>query len=100
VGLVSRFLVNYFLEINVFRQYTEIVSIVYYGCFSTFIVAINNLDLTFSVFKLCSSEHFKVENIINAIKRGIKDLDRITMNMGEIIVTQRLKILKKIERLL
>ena len=41
VGLFSRFLVNYFFDINVFSEFTHYISLVYYFFFSSFIVYID-----------------------------------------------------------
>ena len=43
VGLVSRAIVNYICDINVFKDYANVISLTYYGGFAYFVAAINNL---------------------------------------------------------
>lgn len=42
-GLSSRFLVNYYLGVNVFTDFTNFISLTYYFGFSTFIVIIHEI---------------------------------------------------------
>ena len=50
-GLISRVLVNYFLDINVFKEYTSYISLVYYAGMASFSVFINNMpNISFSIF--------------------------------------------------
>lgn len=37
VGFISRFLVNYIFDINVFKDFTSVVSLLYYGGFACFL---------------------------------------------------------------
>ena len=43
-GLITRCLINEGLGINVFTEYLNSISLIFYGLFSNFIVFINNLD--------------------------------------------------------
>ena len=43
VGLVSRIAVNYVYDINVFKDYTDIISFIYCGGFAYFVATINDL---------------------------------------------------------
>jgi len=61
IGFISRSLVNYAFDINVFEDFTNIVSIIYYGCMAAITTFINGLpSITFNIFD------FKL--IKNAIK--------------------------------
>lgn len=51
VGLISRVLVNYGLEINVFKDYINYISLFYYGFMACFVVYINELSYI-SLFKI------------------------------------------------
>ena len=53
VGLTSRLLVNHFLEVNVFKEYTSFISISYYLSMAGFTVFINSLpEINLKVFKI------------------------------------------------
>ena len=64
VGLVSRVLVNNFWDVNVFVDYLNSISLVYYGMMSIFIVLVNELfsyidikilpKISFDVFRISS----------------------------------------------
>jgi hypothetical protein len=43
VGIISRYLINEYLNINVFTEYLSLVSITFYSIFAVFIVFINEL---------------------------------------------------------
>jgi hypothetical protein len=43
VGFISRMFINYCYNINVFEDYTNIISLIYYTLFSCFIVYIKEL---------------------------------------------------------
>ena len=47
VGLFSRVLINYFYGVNVFVDYTNLISLYYYGFMSLFIVFINEVVVYF-----------------------------------------------------
>jgi len=55
-GLVSRILVNSIYDINVFTEYTETISLVYYSTMALFVVFINEL-VTYFNFSFISSFH-------------------------------------------
>ena len=44
VGFVSRFLVNFFFDIDVFHQFTHITSLTYYSIFALFCVHVNEIQ--------------------------------------------------------
>lgn len=52
IGFTTRFLINYYLGVNVFVDYMNLISIVYYFNFSWIIVYINSIDLNINRFKL------------------------------------------------
>lgn len=49
VGFTSRLFINYFYGINVFVEFTNIVSLVYYSFMSLFIVFVNEVVIFFEV---------------------------------------------------
>lgn len=52
VGLVSRIVINCSLDVNVFKEYTNAISLVYYAVMASFTVFINNLpSINLSMFK-------------------------------------------------
>ena len=58
VGLVSRVLVNYVLEINVFKEYTNVISLGYYGfmaCFSGLVYELPRISFNVLDIKLVRS---------------------------------------------
>lgn len=55
VGLISRVLVNYGLEINVFKDYINYISLFYYGFMACFVVVIYDI---FSVFDCFGNKMF------------------------------------------
>lgn len=75
VGFLSRFLVNYFADVNVFVDYTNYISIIYYACLSFFIVFINDVV---SYFQLSLFPSFKsIILLFNYLpeKAGIQYID-------------------------
>ena len=81
VGFVSRFVVNYYSDINVFDDFTSIISIIYYLNMSCIIVYINNMDLQFNGLKN-SLVGITYDHFINVIKFMIysADIRKTTMN--------------------
>lgn len=81
VGFVSRFVVNYYSDINVFADFTSIISIIYYLNMSCIIVYINNMDLQFNGLKN-SLAGITYDHIINVIKFMIDspNISKATMN--------------------
>lgn len=58
VGLAFRFFINYIYDINVFKDYTSVISLLYYGFMSSFAVFINEfpkIGFNFFNFKLIKS---------------------------------------------
>jgi len=81
VGFVSRFVVNYYSDINVFYDFTSIISIIYYLNMSCIIVYINNMDLQFNGLKN-SLVGITYDHFINVIKFMIDsaNISKTTMN--------------------
>jgi len=50
VGLVSRLMVNLVCDTNVYKEYTSIISIAYYGLFACF--TLNITQIGFNVFNI------------------------------------------------
>ena len=68
VGLVSRSLVNYIFEINVFKDYSTNISLVYYGFMSCFSAMVHELPLGVSVDDFNKLE--KVSKDLTLLYRG------------------------------
>src|SRR2546430_2048160 len=49
VGLFSRVFINYFYGVNVFVEYTNVISLYYYGFMSLFVVFINEVVVYFEL---------------------------------------------------
>jgi hypothetical protein len=77
VGLVSRSLVNLVFDINVFKDYTSVVSLIYYGCMACFSGFVSELPSI-------SINVFNIKLIRNAIKMVCEggSLGRDKMYMG------------------
>lgn len=58
IGLISRFLVNNYFDINVFKDYLTTISLIYYSTFTCFIVFIHEL---FSYFNIIIIPNFILE---------------------------------------
>ena len=87
IGFTTRFAVNYYLDINVFTDYLNIVSILYYFNLSTIAVYINQCDLNINLFKLIINwDSITYNNMLNGIKHMIDSIinnhesNKITMN--------------------
>jgi hypothetical protein len=63
VGILSRYLINEYLNINVFTEYLSLVSITFYSIFATFVVFVNE---SFSFFNINIIPNF-ILNIFNKI---------------------------------
>nr|QJQ35512.1 hypothetical protein [Fusarium begoniae] len=48
-GLLSRYLINEYLDVNVFTEYLSLISITFYSLFATFVVFINELFSFFNI---------------------------------------------------
>lgn len=73
VGLASRSVVNWFFDINVFKEYTEVISLVYYGfmaCFAGFLHEFSNISLNIFKFDLIRSA---IRNVVSDISFLFKD---------------------------
>src|SRR2546423_12701142 len=55
VGFVSRCIINYVYDVNVFKEYTNVVSIMYYGFMTYFIYDLPKISLNVFDFKLIKS---------------------------------------------
>nr|SNU77054.1 TPA: hypothetical protein [Fusarium oxysporum f. sp. cucumerinum]SNU77083.1 TPA: hypothetical protein [Fusarium oxysporum f. sp. cucumerinum]SNU77112.1 TPA: hypothetical protein [Fusarium oxysporum f. sp. cucumerinum] len=62
VGLLSRYLINEYMGVNVFMEYLSFISITFYSLFATFVVFINEL---FSFFNINIIPNFLI-NILNS----------------------------------
>ena len=96
-GLVSRILVNSIYDINVFTEYTETISLVYYSIMALFVVFTNEL-VTYFNFSFISSFHidslfsFKSKIYLGCLKMstikkafsniiyGLENKDKIAIN--------------------
>ena len=58
IGIISRHLINTYLDINVFKDYLTLASLAYYSAFACFITFIHEL---FSQFKISIIPNFLVE---------------------------------------
>ena len=65
IGFVTRFLINYCLDINVFSQYLNPISVFYYLNMSWITVFIHNFN--FNALKSIGSGNISYESILNAI---------------------------------
>jgi hypothetical protein len=73
VGFISRVLVNYFWDVNVFVDYLNTISLTYYGMMSIFIVLVNEL---FSYIDLKSFPLISIKDVfsISSIRRAFVSL--------------------------
>nr|QWS06181.1 hypothetical protein [Clonostachys rogersoniana] len=58
VGIISRYLVNTYFDINVFKDYLTLISLIYYSIFACFIAFIHEL---FSYFNISIIPNFLIE---------------------------------------
>src|SRR2546423_1099241 len=72
VGLISRVIVNYVYDINVFKDYTNVISLTYYGGFAWFVGFVNGIPKI-------SLDALKLSNIRNAFSNIIYGNNKITM---------------------
>lgn len=63
IGMISRTCINYLLDINVFVNYFNLVSIFYYLNLSCIIVYINSID--FGIFKSISLDFIRYRKVFN-----------------------------------
>ena len=75
IGFSSRFLINFFLGVNVFVEYMHWVSIFYYLNFSCVVIYINSID--FNLFKNFSWDYISYDNIYIVYKLYIFYIIRI-----------------------
>lgn len=74
VGFISRILVNYIYDVNVFKEYTTSISLVYYSCMACFVGIVNELPkisvnvLDFSIIR--KAFQFLVSNRITSMCAG------------------------------
>jgi len=87
IGFIIRYLINKYLGINAFLDYTCIISIVYYLNLNGTVVYINNCDLSINTFKfIINWDNITYSNICNCIKCIIdgfinsNDRNKITMD--------------------
>lgn len=73
IGFIFRFVVNFYFGINVFVDFTNIISIVFYGIMSSLGVFINEWNLDFNSFKLnINRDSIIFKKIVNLIRSLIK----------------------------
>lgn len=73
IGFIFRFVVNFYFGINVFVDFTNIISIAFYGIMSSLGVFINEWNLDFNSFKLnINRDSIIYKKIVNAIRSLIK----------------------------
>lgn len=72
VNLFSRLLINYYLNVNVFTDSLNYISLIYYFIFSCFIIIIHNLVDNSSLFRINTnnlqtqnSGYKKIKGVIN-----------------------------------
>lgn len=78
VGLVSRSVVNSMFDINVFKEYTDFISLGYYGlmaCFSTYVNSLPSINL--SVFNLTL-----VRDSIRSLCESLFSYNKVPMGMS------------------
>ena len=87
IGFTTRLLVNYYFSINVFCDYTHVISILYYFNLSSITLYIKDIDfkMNYSDFKMNYSDYntrveITLENIANAITSYIDANKMITSN--------------------
>ena len=82
IGIISRILVNNYLDINVFTDYFSWISLGYYSCFSTFSVFIHSIDINTNALKNIRLNNITLENLLNGMKYYINGyfLNRSTMD--------------------
>lgn len=81
IGFATRFFVNLYLVVNVFVDFTNTISIIYYFNMSCIVVYINNMDFNINALKHISLCDITYDNILNAIKRMIDGNVRSKMSM-------------------
>jgi hypothetical protein len=80
IGFITRVLVNLYLDVNVFVDFMNYISILYYLNMSCIIVYINNMDFNINALKHISLSGITYDNLLNAIKRMIDGRGMMTMN--------------------
>ena len=75
VGFVSRFFVNSFYDVNVFKEYTSMISLGYYGGMAFFIGFINDLPkISWGVFNLSFIRKGEIKKKYSKLKRRMLSL--------------------------
>jgi len=85
VGFVTRVLINYVYDFNVFVDYLNTISLTYYGMMSIFIVLVNEL-FTYFEFKLLPKISFEVFSI-TSIRKAISVIINNIGNKGKVPIT-------------
>lgn len=82
VGILSRYLINEYLNINVFTEYLSLVSITFYSIFATFVVFVNE---SFSFFNINIIPNFilSIFNKIGDTLNGIFIKNTHPMSIGD-----------------
>ena len=75
VGFVSRFFVNSFYDVNVFKEYTSMISLGYYGGMAFFIGFINDLPkISWGVFNFSFIRKGEIKKKYSKLKRRMLSL--------------------------
>lgn len=83
VGFVSRVLVNYLWDVNVFVDYLNSISLGYYGFMAVFVVLVNEL---FSYIDIKSFPSISIKDVfsISSIRRGVSAIITNIGNKGKV----------------
>lgn len=97
VGFVTRVLINYVYDINVFVDYLNTISLTYYGMMSIFIVLVNEL---FVYIDLKSLPLISIKDVfsISSIRRGFSAIISNIGNKGKIPLSGDLGVEKVLEK--
>jgi hypothetical protein len=74
VGLLSRVLVNNFWDVNVFVDYLNSISLIYYGFMSIFVVIVNELYSHIDIIPKISKDVFRISSIRKSISVLISNI--------------------------
>jgi hypothetical protein len=98
VGFVSRVLVNYFWDVNVFVDYLNSISIGYYGFMAIFVVLVNEV-FSYIDIKLLPKISMDVFSI-SSIRRGVSAIITNIGNKGKVPLSGDLgdKVLEKSDK--
>jgi hypothetical protein len=78
IGYVSRVIVNYCLDTNVFVEYTSMISIIYYFKMASIITYLKDIDINFSSLKTFVG--IKLEDFVYIIRLILDNSQKSTIN--------------------